>query len=167
MRKTSCLLLVMILPACGTDRATADNPAPAIRDSAGVQIVEYAGLPLSATQWNVSDTPDVVIGTEDGDTTTVFGRVSGLAEGSNGVILVADGRAQEVRAFNPDGTHRWTANSMTGPKQTPNSPYHCSRTPWCDWSTPIKPWLTSSRGARRYGLWPPSHKHPSTQRPYR
>ncbi len=105
MRPT--LLALGLVAACGSG---AEPPARAsTRDSAGVTIVENA-RPLAADSvaFLVDSAPAVQIG-GGADPHEEFGRISGLAHLSGGVIVVADGGSQELRFF--DSTGAWTRTS--------------------------------------------------------
>jgi hypothetical protein len=107
-RAVVCLALLHVLAGCGAD---ARSDGPVVRDSAGVRIVEYAALPADLPRWAVEDSPAVRIGAIDGDAPYVFGRVASVAGRSDGVIIVADAQALEVRAFDARGSHLWSAGT--------------------------------------------------------
>ena len=101
------LLGTVLTAACQADAAGA--PSAVTRDSAGVQIVEYAALPQDVPHWTASDAADLVIGTADGDSNTVFGRIGGVAARGNAEIAIADGGAQQIRIFDATGAFRLAA----------------------------------------------------------
>lgn len=78
-----------------------DQPDAVVRDSAGVTIVENAGI--GQATWRV--TPALVIGTADGNADYTFGRVADAAPGPDGSIYVLDQLAQQVRVFDREGTY--------------------------------------------------------------
>lgn len=87
-----------------------------VRDSAGVTIVEHAGLPGELPLWTIGDSAEVRIGSLDGSGPEVMGRIVGLALLSSGAVVVAEGQALELRAFDWSGLHLWTAGrSGAGP----------------------------------------------------
>src|SRR5688572_9369050 len=51
---------------------------------------------------------DLVIGRTEGDGPDVFGRVSGVAQDSEGRIYVADALAHTIGVFGPSGSHLYT-----------------------------------------------------------
>ena len=98
------LLVLELVAACGSGT---EPPARAsTRDSSGVTIVENA-RPLAADSvaFLVDSAPAVEIG-DAADPHEEFGRISGVARLSEGVIVVADGGSQELRFF--DSTGVWT-----------------------------------------------------------
>jgi hypothetical protein len=96
------LIIVTVLAAC-TGSETA-RPADAVRDSAGVRIVESS--PPNDT-WIVAAAPELRIGVIEGDSAYQFHNISHAARLSDGRIIVIDG-GTEIRWFSPDGTHRST-----------------------------------------------------------
>ena len=80
-----------------------------VRDSAGVRIVEHAGLPSELPIWTIPDSAEVRIGSLDGSGPEVLGRVAGLALLPTGAVVVADGQSLELRAFDRSGSHLWSA----------------------------------------------------------
>ncbi len=113
------LLTATVLHATGCANAsdTADLSARGtVRDSAGVTIVEHAGLPSELPVWTIADSAEVRIGSIDGTGPEVLGRVVGLALLPTGAVVVADAQALELRAFDQSGSHLWTAGrSGEGP----------------------------------------------------
>ncbi|MGH7576240.1 MAG: hypothetical protein ACREM1_14080, partial [Longimicrobiales bacterium] len=64
----------------------------------------------------VSATPTFRLGTADGGGPEDFGQVAGVVELSDGTIIVADGLARELRAFDRSGTQLWrTGGAGPGP----------------------------------------------------
>jgi hypothetical protein len=84
----------------------AEPPAPIVRDSAGIEIVENA-RPLWAegTGWSVADSARVVIGVEEGEEPYLLDRVSGATRLSDGRIVIANGGTSELRFFDAGGRH--------------------------------------------------------------
>lgn len=94
------VLLLALASACGGREGSAE-PVTA-RDSAGVTVVENGpAAEASAPRWRLAETPDRVLGGE-GPASTLLGVVDVRPLG-DGRVLVADGRAQEVVVFGPDG----------------------------------------------------------------
>jgi hypothetical protein len=98
----SCFL---VLGGCG-DRGSSAAPAAVVRDSAGVTIVENAGLAeVGDLAWAVSETPEVSIGVVDGDPEYQLYQVQDALRLDDGRILVANAGSGEVRAYDSEGTH--------------------------------------------------------------
>jgi hypothetical protein len=80
----------------------------AVRDSAGVQIVENLGTPL----WNEGEgwefARQLRIGVAEGDSTQMFGEPSAGAVLADGRVVVADALYHNVRFFSPEGSHLYT-----------------------------------------------------------
>ncbi len=74
------------------------------RDSAEIQIVEHAvpADPVPAAL-QVRDSASVVIGTADGEAPYVFGLIASANRLSDGRIVIADARSQDIRFFDPSG----------------------------------------------------------------
>jgi hypothetical protein len=111
-RDTSVVLATTLLFALGCAGETGDSSASlrgTVRDSAGVQIVEHAGIPSSLPVWTIADSAEVRIGSVDGTGPEVFGRIAGLALLPGGTIVVAESQAPELRAFDRGGAHVWSA----------------------------------------------------------
>lgn len=103
LRRPGCAVLAAVLMACAESPAT--SSAPAVRDSAGIRIVEHpaealAGLP----EWRIAEEPVVSLG---GSTDAADGpnEVVGGYLGPDGTIVYADGAAFEVRIHTADGRH--------------------------------------------------------------
>jgi hypothetical protein len=101
--------------ACRSDEASA---RVTVRDSAGIEIVESSTSAwTSATAWRVADTPSVVIGDER-DSTARFGNVRTLTRLASGRIVIADGSADHLRYFSPDGVlERTVGRRGAGPAE--------------------------------------------------
>lgn len=86
--------------------AVAPLPAqsrPAIRDSAGIRIVEsVAPIWTSATGRQLDPAPALILGT-DGSAAQQFGKVVGAVRLRDGTVAVADAKALEIRLFRQDG----------------------------------------------------------------
>lgn len=94
------LFLAAVAAACA-ERGTELGPGTTVRDSAGVAIVtnrEPSWHPDSI--WRVGDHPVFEAGGPDG---VAVGEVVGLVRTESGAIAAADGRAQVIRVFAPDG----------------------------------------------------------------
>ncbi len=98
---------VATLASCVGDETPAVGTV-AVRDSAGIRIVEHSSLPAELDSWSVASEPDLSIGALEGTGPDVFGRVAAVTETPDGVIVVADGIPLELRAFDSSGSHLWT-----------------------------------------------------------
>ena len=94
-------LFPLCLSAACAERGTELGPGTTVRDSAGVAIVanrEPSWHPDSV--WRVGDLPVFEAGGPEG---VAVGEVVGLVRTDAGAIAAADGRAQVIRVFAPDG----------------------------------------------------------------
>lgn len=98
-------LVVTFLPTC--TNAPADGAGRAVvRDSSGVQIVEYAGLPAVRA---ITSAPVVDIGGNEQEPEYDIGPVTGAVLLADGRIVVANQGTSEVRFYDSTGT--WLASS--------------------------------------------------------
>lgn len=90
--------------ACGGD---AGGPATgfAVRDSAGVVIVESRVLAAEIPTWQLAGTPEVDIGGDEADPSQQLFSVSGAARLSDGRIVIAEDGNSRLRFH--DGSGRW------------------------------------------------------------
>lgn len=80
--------------------------AIAVRDSAGVQIVEHPESAWSSeASWRVGSEPVLAIGLVEGPPEYLFSGITGALRLGNGTIAVADGRSAEIRFFDAKGAH--------------------------------------------------------------
>lgn len=108
-RRSAPMAVLLTVPAavalvgCGTG---AEPPGPAVRDSAGVTIVQNeAPDPMRLPAWQLSAAPLLDIGSVEGtDEETLF-RVVGAVRLSDGRVAVANGGTSEIRYYGPDGGH--------------------------------------------------------------
>lgn len=100
MNNMSKLLIVIVIItfACSD---SGSRRADAVRDSAGIRIIEAAP---PTTEWTVADSPVLRIGVIEGDSAYQFHNVSYATRLSDGRIVVANG-GTEMRWFSPQGTH--------------------------------------------------------------
>ena len=96
-----------VVVATGPLACSGDGPgsATAVRDSAGVEIVENGGAPLwtPATAWTVADTPSVSIGGDESDSTAIFSLVRNATMLADGRIVVANYGSRELRFYDANG----------------------------------------------------------------
>jgi hypothetical protein len=97
-------ILVLALAAC-TQPRTDEGPVHAIRDSAGIQIVENREpLWTDSTQWRVAERPSLQIGeSADGRAEQQFANIMGVHRLANGQIAVLDSWALAVVFFDSSG----------------------------------------------------------------
>jgi hypothetical protein len=102
-----------LLIACGNEDQR--PPGPALRDSAGVQIVENTGYRWPEGRgWRLSDEPSVDIGVLDGDPNYQLFRVVGAVRLSDGRLVVANSGTNELRFYDPSGTYVVTSGRRGG-----------------------------------------------------
>jgi hypothetical protein len=101
----SILLLPLIVAVCSGRRDATVSWDGTMRDSAGVVLVENHGTPM----WGEGDgwtfTKRLRIGVADGDSTYMFGSLTGLVILSDGRVVVGDEQYHNVRFFSPAGVH--------------------------------------------------------------
>lgn len=95
-------LLLLLVVGCGSGPASL--PTAAVRDSAGVTIVEnQEGIPPDGGGWSLAASPSLVIGGLDGPEDSGLYRVRGAARLPDGRIAVANDGSLEVKIFGVDG----------------------------------------------------------------
>lgn len=104
--------LLLPLAACGGDAATA---GPAVRDSAGIRIVQNeAPAWREGRGWSLAERPELDIGVVEGEGAYQLDKVGKVARLSDGRIVVADGGSLELRFFSADGKHLVSAGRKGG-----------------------------------------------------
>jgi len=107
VRRAVLATLLLIVPgACTGDRRIA--PEAELIDSAGVQLRAYDLTETSAPVLHVIGEPDVQVGSVDGPSEASFSRVTDLAIGGNGWIIVSDAVAGDLRVFDANGSYQLT-----------------------------------------------------------
>jgi hypothetical protein len=97
--KLAAALGMVFLTACSQERAV--EPSVAVRDSAGVRIVENRGVDaLPALAWRVDEAPLVDIGGEGGP---ALHQVTDACRLADGRIVVASSGTQQLHVFTADG----------------------------------------------------------------
>lgn len=96
------------LAGCG---AADGGPAVAVRDSAGVRLVDSR---RAAADWTVDGSPSVAIGTADGAAEYQLSRVRGAVRLSDGRVVVADGDTRRLRWYDAAGRHLADAGGPGG-----------------------------------------------------
>jgi hypothetical protein len=95
----------LVLGGCG-DGGSSSAPGAAVRDSAGVTVVENAGLAeVGDLPWAFSESPEVSIGVLDGDPEYQLYQVQDALLLDDGRILVANAGSGEVRVYDAEGAH--------------------------------------------------------------
>lgn len=126
----ACTAIALLAIGCGGSGADVADRANTgvVRDSAGVRIVEHAGLPTALPVWTMSEAADVRIGSSEGSGPEGFGRLAGLVLLPDGGVVVAEAQALELRAFDANGAHRWSAGrGGEGPGEFISTITHFSR----------------------------------------
>lgn len=93
--------VLIVLMAC---TGGPDVSEVAVRDSAGIRIVEVAALPTADVGWSLSGEPRVLIGGDAADERAQLFRVAGVVRRSDGGILIGNSGTSELRLFDADGT---------------------------------------------------------------
>ena len=115
--RTVGLVLALGAMACQGDRQDRAGLQSAVRDSAGVRIVENARPPEgSRLGWRIGAEPAVSIGVPEGEEPYMLHWALNPVRLSDGRIVVANYGTQEVRMFDASGTHLATwGGSGEGP----------------------------------------------------
>ncbi|HEX2209770.1 MAG TPA: 6-bladed beta-propeller [Longimicrobium sp.] len=86
-----------------------------MRDSAGITIVQNdAPAWKKGQEWRVSADPLLDVGEAEGDPNEQFARVTDALRLSDGTLLVGDGQANEIRAFDAQGKYLRTVGRKGG-----------------------------------------------------
>lgn len=105
IRSSYCILATCVLfSAC--DTGGTERPLSAVRDSAGVRIVEVPGVSADVTpNWRIGVRPSLTIGVVEGRDEYQFSSVRGAVRLSDGRIAVLDGGTRQLRIYAADGSH--------------------------------------------------------------
>lgn len=98
--------------ACDT-RPEGAAGAPAVRDSAGIRIVDVAARVEELPVRSLEAAPELVLG-DGGPDGVEFYRVAGVAHLSDGTVVVADNGSRQLRFFGPDGRRLWDVGGRGG-----------------------------------------------------
>lgn len=94
----------LALAGCGDARRGAETVA--VRDSAGIRVVESTAPAWADGEgWTLSAEPALRIGVAEGDPAHQFGAVAGAVRLADGGIAVADRQSGEVRYYDAAGRH--------------------------------------------------------------
>jgi hypothetical protein len=98
------VMLLTALAACGGGGGA--DAAAAVRDSAGIRIVENRGGRWEEGKgWRLSAQPALQIGVAEGDPLYQMDRVWAALRLGDGRIVVANGGSQQIRWYDADGRH--------------------------------------------------------------
>lgn len=102
------MIPALLSSACA--REATKREGSVTRDSAGIEITESAG-PLweEQTAWSIGADPLLDIGVVDGPIQYQLSNVSGATRLPDGRIVVADGGFSQVRMYDRQGRHLWSA----------------------------------------------------------
>lgn len=115
------LLSSLTLVIGGCDRGDSASGSVAVRDSAGVTIVENRSHDGPDLAWIVDDTPLVELGRAEGDGAEVFAYIRHVIRLRTGALAVADAGAREIRVFDQAGRHAFTVGRQgEGPGEFTN-----------------------------------------------
>jgi len=108
------LLAASLLTACSTgsapERAVME---PAVTEVDGVRVVENHGPQWGEGEgWRISAEPVLTLGVDAGDREQMFTSYPRPVRLDGGVIVVGDWGSKELRAFDAEGRHLWTAGGM-------------------------------------------------------
>lgn len=104
VRFTSLIAASLPLVACANTDST--PPAAAVRDSAGIAIVEHAPADSAAlTWWSLEPAPIIEIGGAEVEEAYSLYQVSDAVPLPDGGVVLANGGAADVRYYDPAGTH--------------------------------------------------------------
>jgi hypothetical protein len=106
-------ILAFLLTACATGDAAQQA---AIRDSAGIRIIQNPERAPDSTSWSIATSPRILIGDEEKGERYAFGWVADVLRLSNGRIAVGDGRAQRIHVYDSSGSF---IRFVGGPGQGP------------------------------------------------
>ncbi len=98
----SLSVLALFAGACGGDANPGDF---AVRDSAGVRIVENGMPPAPGGSWQLSVEPELDIGVLEGAPEYQLYRVSDAVRLADGRIVAADNGAHQLRFYDPAGRY--------------------------------------------------------------
>ncbi len=101
-KSLTALVALCAITACG-EPATVQTDAIAVRDSAGVTIVDQDLTRLSSV-CTMDAEPSVSIGVEEGAEEYMLSRLFGAVRLSDGRIVIAQGSTKDIRYYAPDGT---------------------------------------------------------------
>jgi len=106
----------IVAAGCATEPQAPQSIEPTITTVDGVRVVDnHAPVWPDGEGWRISEQPMLTLGVESGEPYEMFSYLD-AARLANGAIVVGDRGSQEVRAFDENGNHLWTAGgSGQGP----------------------------------------------------
>lgn len=113
-REASPLVLAAALLGCGTGGGSVSSTA--VRDSAGIRIVENPEAAPTGLDWSFSERPLVDIGGEGSPEDAELFQVRRAVRLSDGRIVVANAGSSDLKYFDPAGTYLLSAG---GPGEGP------------------------------------------------
>ncbi len=102
-------ILLAAVVGCNEPDATAGTGVH-VTDSAGISIV--TSPPVDAIYARLAGEPALSVGELDGPEEYLFGHIASVARDGAGNLVVADGRAGEIRVFDAQGRHLRTFGGM-------------------------------------------------------
>lgn len=114
IRRALSLALLALSAACGRGDAAArwEGTVDTLANGAVLVKNTETGVWREGEAWTLAE--EARIGSVDSEGPDLFGQVTALEADPLGRIYVLDGQAQEVRVFNPDGTHLRTIGRKGG-----------------------------------------------------
>jgi len=114
MKKRMSFVAAMApLLVLGCGESDPPSPSHAVRDSAGVRVVDnHAPTWTGAQGWRVPSEPRLEIGEQSGDAAELFSNVAGVVLASGDRIVVADGASGTIRLFSLDGATIGTTGGL-------------------------------------------------------
>ncbi len=107
------LAAAVLLAACGEPGGRTD--AAAVRDSAGIRVVESAAPAWGEGEgWRLSPEPVLRVGVAEGDAAYQFGAAAGAVRLPDGGVAVADRQGGDVRWYDARGRHVRTVGRKGG-----------------------------------------------------
>lgn len=127
-------LVLAVATAAGCEAAPGSGGAePAVRDSAGLTIVEIPGQPVwdQGEAWQVEPEPLVSIGQAEGEEPYLLSYVAGALRLDDGRIVVANHDAESrIRVYDAEGRHlEYWGGQGGGPGEFALPPYSLYRAP--------------------------------------
>ncbi len=121
-RRFSACLAYLLLTACLNTACTPQGSGPLSfesYDSAGVRItVSHSPLWGDEPAWEVSETPVLEIGLQEGDDTYLLNQVMGATVTPQGWVVLANGGDCSIRAFDRNGEALWKSGRCgEGPEE--------------------------------------------------
>lgn len=156
------LSLAAFVAACAP--ASDNGPDFAVRDSAGVEIVESNVAAWGEeARWSVDSTPILVIGQEEGEDAHMLSIVRGALRFDDDSIVIADGSTRQLRLFDSNGQFlRAAGRRGPGPGEfrTLERIARCGRDEvWVDAGNRVSIWGTDLQFRREFAIpedimWP-------------